>query len=70
MMSNSIAGAYTAMNQVQLQNQMQASVMDKALETQEQQGNAITRLLSSAANVTQGQQVTDPNVGQQIDTFA
>lgn len=68
-MDNSIAAASTQMSQAQLQNQVQAAVLSKAMETEEAQGEAMAEMIR-ASEAPQRSMMSDPAKGQKVNILA
>ena len=66
----SITSMHTTMQQAQLMQQVQTSVMARAIETAEVQGQAMVDLIAVSSLAGQSQVLTDPMLGQNVDTFA
>jgi hypothetical protein len=69
-MIDSITSAYSSMQQAQLMQQVQTSVMASAIETAEVQGNAVVDLINVSSVSGQSRMFTDPMLGQNVNTFA
>lgn len=71
-----ITGAYTGMQQAELQQQASMMVLDSTIDMARSQGAEMTQLIESAgaasvsatdAQIAQGLAITDPAMGQNID---
>jgi hypothetical protein len=69
-MTEQIAAAATDMSQLQLANQVQTSVLDKALGVSEEQGAAMAEMLQSDQGQGRQTTVSDEALGNRVDTFA
>ena len=69
-MIESITSMHTTMQQAQLMQQVQTSVMARAIETAEVQGQAMVDLIAVSSLPGPSQLLTDPMLGQNVDTFA
>jgi hypothetical protein len=78
-MVDSISNASVNMNQAQLMQQVQMSLLDKTLETAEAQGQEMVNLIeesgqaaeqASQPSAQQAAPITDPALGQNIDILA
>lgn len=69
-MIDSITSMHTTMQQAQLMQQVQTSVMARAIETAEMQGQAMVDLIAVSSLSGSSQVFTDPMLGQNVDTFA
>ncbi|MFW5712522.1 MAG: YjfB family protein [bacterium] len=78
-MVDSISNASVNMNQAQLMQQVQVSLLDKSLETAETQGEEMVNLIEESGQAAeqasqntaqQASPITDPAVGQNIDILA
>jgi hypothetical protein len=57
------------MSQAQLQNQVQAAVLSKAMETEEAQGEAMAEMIR-ASEAPQRSMMSDPAKGQKVNILA
>ncbi|TVR05806.1 MAG: putative motility protein [Spirochaetaceae bacterium] len=69
-MIDSITSMHTTMQQAQLMQQVQTSVLARTIETAEVQGEAMVDLIAASNLAGQSQVLTDPMLGQNVDTFA
>ena len=69
-MINSITAAYSTMQQAQLMQQVQTSVMASALDATQAQGDAVLNLINSSSAAGSSQVFTDPMLGQNVNVFA
>lgn len=67
-MVQQIAQTQTALQQAQLQNEASAATMRMALDTAEQQGEGIERLMADSMNMASV--VQDPALGNTVDIQA
>jgi hypothetical protein len=68
-MEQAITSAATQMSQMQLQAQVQTAVLDKAMESEEARGEAMTEMMRSATP-QQHAPDPDPQKGQNVDLLA
>ena len=69
-MIGSITSTYNTMQQAQLMQEVQTSVMASAIETAEAQGDAVVDLINVSSVSGQSQVFTDPMLGQNVNVFA
>ncbi len=69
-MADQIAAAATDMSQLQLANQVQTSVLDKAIGVSEEQGAAMAEMLQTGEAQSDQTTVSDEALGNRVDTFA
>ena len=69
-MIGSITSTYNTMQQAQLMQEVQTSVMASAIETAEAQGDAVVDLINVSRVSGQSQVFTDPMLGQNVNVFA
>jgi hypothetical protein len=67
-MIESLASAYTSMNQSQVMQQAQTSVMKSALDAAEAQGEAVVNLLQESSAIA-GPAALDPMMGQNVNVL-
>ncbi|MFP4483916.1 MAG: YjfB family protein [Spirochaetaceae bacterium] len=69
-MTDHIAATATDMSRLQTANQVQTSVLDKALGVSEEQGAAMAEMLQSEEARSDQTIVSDEALGNRIDTYA
>ncbi|MFP4378309.1 MAG: YjfB family protein [Spirochaetales bacterium] len=67
-MIESLSSAYAGMNQAQVMQQAQTSVMKSALDTAEAQGQAVVGLIQESSSA--GAASLDPMLGQHVNELA
>lgn len=67
-MVQQIAQTQTSLQQAQLQNEASAATMRMALDTAEQQGEGVARLMASSMDVAST--IQDPSLGNTVDIQA
>jgi hypothetical protein len=69
-MIDGINSSYTAMQQAQVMQQAQTSVLASAIDSVESQGSAVVDLINTTSVTGQQQVFTDPMLGQNVNILA
>ena len=69
-MIDSRVSAYNSMKQAELTQQVQISMMSKAIDMLKTQGAAVVDLIKASTVSAQAQVLSDPMVGQHVNVMA
>lgn len=69
-MIEGISSTYTAMQQAQVMQQAQTSMLANAIESVESQGASVVDMINTSSVNGQSQVFTDPMLGQNVDIYA